>query len=799
MRLLRTAVLALCCALGLVANAPSRAAAQPAPASVPSLTNADVPREIERLEAARARTPATTPWLAKTQNIAGPLLFFYTFTARLAGGDDLAEIDARVASLHAWWSVGAPDPVDMQALWIEYYLNSYRPGLALKLAGAAQGAASPTRTQVMTFKLYQAWAYAELGRMPEAASILSAFVSFADVPPDDYDGVVYLFTCVSLRVWGAGGFRNNLPYTWRIAERLFERDALHDQQFLSLAEAGYSAAIETGDAAIAAQARAAIDRYRGKIFGADSAALAGGGACAALDLDDVDGLAKQPDFGARFFACVDQVRANGVRLPPDMVIRAARALEAQNSHAQAGAAFAYAVEQAEQARNSIGLAERQTFFEGLHRVGVQGAIQNYGLAALLKPNDSVAFFAGLAAGDRMRARQLSDMRGGGQLATPAALEAFARSLPDGVVVVAISTMDRARVAFTFTNAARRVGMATNLMPHADAQWGATVTRFLGDPSVDFDALTSQYVRIAPRILLGDGAALLKDARRVIVLADGAAARIAAATWSTDPVTFKPLGATAQIVYATSLRDLLAPPRPASRARGFFAIGNPTMPSIPTPPGFTAQQVNAISAAAGATRDRNGGLTLSRLGNAEFEVRNISRLVAPPIRTLFDGDASERAVKAAPLANLRYLHFATHGLLAGDFAGLTEPALALAPGGGEDGFLLASEVQALKLDADLTVLSACNTGSGRAVAGEGVIGLSRAFLVAGSRAVLASLWPVDDVVTDLFMGEFYRLLSAGVPPAAALQQTSAAIRKDYPHPKYWAPFILISAEGSVWRN
>jgi hypothetical protein len=420
-------------------------------------------------------------------------------------------------------------------------------------------------------------------------------------------------------------------------------------------------------------------------------------------------------------------------------------------------------------------------------------VRNYAHAALRDPSASALFFAGLAAGDAMRARQLSDFRGDTRLLSAQELERFARTLPDGVVVAAISTLDKERVAFTFSNAERHVGLGVNLPLGSDSGWGDTLVRFMRDPSVDVQGVIAPYMKSAPAVLLGPGRHMLRSARRVIVLADGAAARVPAAVWSSDDLTYRPLGETAEIIYT------LAPPRSVSRARGFFAIGNPTMPAIPTPPGLTPQQAREMGASAGATRDRNGGVTLQQLDNAEFEVRDIARGFLPDVQMLFEGAASERAVKAASLSQRRYLHFATHGLLAGDFAGLAEPALVLAPGDGEDGFLLASEVQALKLDADLTVLSACNTGSGRTIAGEGVIGLSRAFLVAGSRAVLASLWPVDDATTEIFMSGFYERLRAGAPPSRALKETAAAIRAEKSHPKFWAPFVLVSAEGSAWRS
>ena len=103
---------------------------------------------------------------------------------------------------------------------------------------------------------------------------------------------------------------------------------------------------------------------------------------------------------------------------------------------------------------------------------------------------------------------------------------------------------------------------------------------------------------------------------------------------------------------------------------------------------------------------------------------------------------------------------------------------------------AGEASELRLNADLTVLSACDTGSGRYVTGEGVLGMGRAFLVAGSRSVLVSLWPVETFATEEFMVEFYRQIRSGVSKSSARRAAALTIRAKRPHPGFWAPFILV---------
>lgn len=109
-----------------------------------------------------------------------------------------------------------------------------------------------------------------------------------------------------------------------------------------------------------------------------------------------------------------------------------------------------------------------------------------------------------------------------------------------------------------------------------------------------------------------------------------------------------------------------------------------------------------------------------------------------LRAFYIGSMTIVADGGDPRDPIDELWAGTAELIAGDVPGLAEPVLALAAGEGDDGFLFESEVAALKLNAELTVLSACNTGSGRVVAGEGVMSLSRAFMLAGSRAVCRRL-------------------------------------------------------------
>ena len=135
---------------------------------------------------------------------------------------------------------------------------------------------------------------------------------------------------------------------------------------------------------------------------------------------------------------------------------------------------------------------------------------------------------------------------------------------------------------------------------------------------------------------------------------------------------------------------------------------------------------------------------------------------------------------------RYLHFATHARMSDREPGESQLLLA-------DGALDLAAIRRLALTAELVTLSACETALGRQVRGEGVVGLSHAFLSAGARSTLVTLWPVTDRSTLRFMTELYRELHAGRVPAEALR----SVRKRWidvgtaaSHPASWAPFVLL---------
>jgi CHAT domain-containing protein len=163
------------------------------------------------------------------------------------------------------------------------------------------------------------------------------------------------------------------------------------------------------------------------------------------------------------------------------------------------------------------------------------------------------------------------------------------------------------------------------------------------------------------------------------------------------------------------------------------------------------------------------------------------------RTYLGGQATEGRLKSADLERYRYVHLATHGIVDEDHPGRSRLLLAPEPGSGEDGVLRLGEAFDLHLNADLVVLSACDTGRGRIAGGEGIIGFTRAFLYAGAQSLLVSLWPVSDAASSELVIDFYRELLGGRPKAEALRQAklrAMARNPEYAKPYYWSSLVLL---------
>ena len=189
------------------------------------------------------------------------------------------------------------------------------------------------------------------------------------------------------------------------------------------------------------------------------------------------------------------------------------------------------------------------------------------------------------------------------------------------------------------------------------------------------------------------------------------------------------------------------------------------------------------------------------------------LAADPAKDAFFGaQANRQNVIGADLKRRRIVAFATHGLVSGDLPGLDQPALALSPLAGSDlqsGLLKLEDILKLSLDADLVVLSACNTAAADGSGSEAVSGLGRGFFYAGSRSVLATHWPVETVSARLLVTHLFERYSQQptMTRAKALQRAMLEVmdnavatdgrgkaQSSYAHPAFWAPYALYGDPG-----
>jgi len=190
-----------------------------------------------------------------------------------------------------------------------------------------------------------------------------------------------------------------------------------------------------------------------------------------------------------------------------------------------------------------------------------------------------------------------------------------------------------------------------------------------------------------------------------------------------------------------------------------------------------------------------GVQIPRLFASREEAESI--MASAPGGTgleFLDFEASREQVMGPKLARYRIVHFATHGLINDKHPELSGIVLSLfdRQGNSQNGFLRLHDIYNLHLPADLVVLSACSSGLGRDVKGEGLIGLTRGFMYAGASGVVASLWKVDDDATSELMKNFYQaIFTKGLSPSAALRDAQLAMsrQKRWHAAYFWAGFVI----------
>jgi CHAT domain-containing protein len=377
-----------------------------------------------------------------------------------------------------------------------------------------------------------------------------------------------------------------------------------------------------------------------------------------------------------------------------------------------------------------------------------------------------------------------------------------------------------------------VGAAVQVPAAESARWEAE-----GGPGYPFDRATAHALW---RELVAPMARVLDGKRHVFIAAggslsslpfgllvaappqgaDGDPAALRATRWFADSHALVQLPSIQSLEFLRGRYALPGTSPDAAAATGgggFAGFGDPVLEGEAQTRGGgrgSTRSAPGIGSIA-TTRTRSGGVLaspmalrrLSRLPGTAIELANMRHALGAPGDALRLGErATERAFRATDLRGVRILALATHGLLAGELAGTMEPGLVFtpptAPSEADDGLLTASEIAALRLDAEWVILSACNTAAGDGTAGApGLSGLARAFFYAGARTLLASHWPVRDDVAARLTVRTIELQRAqpGRSRAEAFQLAMREIRNDpshdtaestWAHPNAWAPFSLI---------
>lgn len=282
---------------------------------------------------------------------------------------------------------------------------------------------------------------------------------------------------------------------------------------------------------------------------------------------------------------------------------------------------------------------------------------------------------------------------------------------------------------------------------------------------------------------------------------------------------------------SSLKALREHAKSSQATKALIGFGNPLLDGPDATYGMRAETARAKQSCLKAPGQRLAGFvaagmkTLQQRGGlaevAEIRVQvplpetadelcAVARELGVPDSDIWLGArASERDIKrlsdSGELAAYRIVHFATHGALAGELKAGSEPGLILTPPGEatpeDDGYLSASEIAGLKLDADWVMLSACNTAAGGAPGAEALSGMARAFFYAGARSILASHWAVESDSTVKLITNALSIMSAdkSIGRAEAMRRSMVAmIENGEPyqvHPAYWAPFVVVG-EGSA---
>ena len=464
-----------------------------------------------------------------------------------------------------------------------------------------------------------------------------------------------------------------------------------------------------------------------------------------------------------------------------------------------------AIDGFETRRSSFEMKSRGQFISGSIITSYWGLLRSYA-GRYLKERNEGDFQSAMGAERKLRARQFGELLGIDKIGG-ANFDISTLKLESDELLLNYVLTNSAIVMFAISSEWHNLFV----IPYDHKSFNNTLNKTragLSSPGKSTE-LTDDLQGVS-KTILGPVADRLSNVKRLIVIPDGYLNGIPFAVLSKSQDQYHPVIKEHEVLLIPSISYLIAQrnsKQVASYNKELFALADPSYSSNYIPEEyrddtsvFYTRAVNALGIFTPLPETRN-------------EVENISHLFGEGKTLLLMGkEASKTKVKSEPLQGYRYLHFATHGILGNQIPGVNEPALVLAAeNSSQSSFLTLSDIEELKLNSDLTVLSACDTGSGIYYTGEGVMGLSRGFLLAGSRSVLASLWPIDSESTVKFMMSFYQHLQSGESKSESLRltqlefisgkeggtSTERGVRiidknqqhAKISHPFYWASFVL----------
>jgi CHAT domain-containing protein/Tfp pilus assembly protein PilF len=340
-------------------------------------------------------------------------------------------------------------------------------------------------------------------------------------------------------------------------------------------------------------------------------------------------------------------------------------------------------------------------------------------------------------------------------------------------------------------------------------------------SIDFSSINSSYfdTKLSHKFyneLFGPFQNLLKDVNYLIIVPDGALQSLPFGVLVTDASEKESINyaevdwlakryAITTLPAVNSMRAIRAVGNFQTARFPFIGFGDPVLEGNELGESRSGSPRILVR---GRLTDVDELRKLPQLPETSDELLAIAQALNSSSENIYLGElATETRLKSISLSNFKYLAFATHGLMAGEFHGLEEPALVLTPPSmateTDDGLLTASEIAHLKLNADFVILSACNTAAANGTPGaEGFSGLTKAFFYAGARSLLVSHWAINSSSTASLTVKMLHELANGTSKAEALRRSVISLLKEdshiFSHPSLWAAFSLVGEGNQNWK-